>query len=89
MTVGDLKHLIIGVDLDGVCSDFYGRMREVAAEWFERSRRAWRQGVEKGIKVERELSSEKIWVTPVRIRADCLSFPTEAEIESLYPVESI
>jgi len=34
--VGDLKDLIIGVDLDGVCSDFYGRMREVAAEWFER-----------------------------------------------------
>lgn len=28
-------------------------------------------------------------VTRVRIRADCLSFPTEAEIESLYPVESI
>ena len=28
--------LILGVDLDGVCSDFYGRMREIAAEWFER-----------------------------------------------------
>jgi 5'(3')-deoxyribonucleotidase len=28
--------LIIGVDLDGVCADFYGRMREIAAEWFER-----------------------------------------------------
>jgi beta-phosphoglucomutase-like phosphatase (HAD superfamily) len=27
---------IIGVDLDGVCADFYGRMREIAAEWFER-----------------------------------------------------
>jgi 5'(3')-deoxyribonucleotidase len=26
---------IIGVDLDGVCADFYGRMREIAAEWFE------------------------------------------------------
>ena len=26
---------IIGVDLDGVCSDFYGQMREIAAEWFE------------------------------------------------------
>ena len=24
------------MDLDGVCSDFYGRMREIAAEWFER-----------------------------------------------------
>jgi 5'(3')-deoxyribonucleotidase len=36
VTGGDLKDLIIGVDLDGVCSDFYGRMREVAAEWFER-----------------------------------------------------
>ena len=31
-----LEGLIFGVDLDGVCSDFYGRMREVAAEWFER-----------------------------------------------------
>jgi 5'(3')-deoxyribonucleotidase len=26
---------IIAVDLDGVCSDFYGRMRAIAAEWFE------------------------------------------------------
>jgi 5'(3')-deoxyribonucleotidase len=31
-----LSGLIIGVDLDGVCADFYGRMREIAAEWFER-----------------------------------------------------
>ena len=31
----DLNRIIIGVDLDGVCSDFYGRMREIAAEWFE------------------------------------------------------
>lgn len=28
--------LILGVDLDGVCADFYARMREIAAEWFER-----------------------------------------------------
>jgi len=33
---GPLDGLILGVDLDGVCADFYGRMREVAAEWFER-----------------------------------------------------
>jgi len=26
---------VIGVDLDGVCADFYARMREIAAEWFE------------------------------------------------------
>jgi len=32
----ELKNLILGVDLDGVCADFYGRMREIAAEWFER-----------------------------------------------------
>jgi hypothetical protein len=31
-----LEGLIVGVDLDGVCTDFYGKMREVAAEWFER-----------------------------------------------------
>jgi 5'(3')-deoxyribonucleotidase len=30
-----LSGLIVGVDLDGVCADFYSRMREVAAEWFE------------------------------------------------------
>ena len=26
---------VIGVDLDGVCADFYGRMREIASEWLE------------------------------------------------------
>lgn len=31
----DLSGTIIGVDLDGVCSGFYGRMREIAAEWLE------------------------------------------------------
>lgn len=30
------RNKVIGVDLDGVCADFYGRMREIAAEWFER-----------------------------------------------------
>ncbi len=34
---GPLKGLIFGVDLDGVCADFYGRMREVTAEWFEKN----------------------------------------------------
>jgi 5'(3')-deoxyribonucleotidase len=28
--------IVIGVDLDGVCADFYGRMRQIASEWFER-----------------------------------------------------
>jgi 5'(3')-deoxyribonucleotidase len=28
--------IVLGVDLDGVCADFYGRMREIAAEWFEK-----------------------------------------------------
>lgn len=32
----DSGQIVIGVDLDGVCADFYGRMREIAAEWFER-----------------------------------------------------
>jgi 5'(3')-deoxyribonucleotidase len=31
-----VANLIIGVDLDGVCADFYRRMREIASEWFER-----------------------------------------------------
>lgn len=30
------KPIILGVDLDGVCADFYGIMRRIAAEWFER-----------------------------------------------------
>lgn len=32
----NLHGLILGVDLDGVCADFYEQMREIAAEWFER-----------------------------------------------------
>jgi 5'(3')-deoxyribonucleotidase len=28
---------VLGVDLDGVCADFYARIREIAAEWFERN----------------------------------------------------
>jgi 5'(3')-deoxyribonucleotidase len=34
--VDQKRKIVLGVDLDGVCADFYGRMREVAAEWFER-----------------------------------------------------
>ncbi|MCE1274543.1 MAG: 5'-nucleotidase [Chlorobiaceae bacterium] len=34
--MSDRSDIVIGVDLDGVCADFYGRMREIAAEWFER-----------------------------------------------------
>jgi 5'(3')-deoxyribonucleotidase len=32
----DSGQIVLGVDLDGVCADFYGRMREIAAEWFEK-----------------------------------------------------
>ncbi len=28
--------LVFDVDLDGVVADFYGKMREMAAEWLER-----------------------------------------------------
>jgi len=31
----DKGEVVIGVDLDGVCADFYARMREIAAEWLE------------------------------------------------------
>jgi 5'(3')-deoxyribonucleotidase len=31
----DHGRVVLGVDLDGVCADFYARMREIAAEWFE------------------------------------------------------
>ncbi|MGB2758061.1 MAG: 5'-nucleotidase [Acidimicrobiia bacterium] len=27
---------VVGLDLDGTCADFYGRMREIAAEWLGR-----------------------------------------------------
>jgi len=32
----DQKKVVLGIDLDGVCADFYARMREIAAEWFEK-----------------------------------------------------
>lgn len=32
----DSGRTVLGVDLDGVCADFYKRMREIAAEWLER-----------------------------------------------------
>lgn len=32
----DTGQIVLGIDLDGVCADFYSRMREIAAEWFER-----------------------------------------------------
>ncbi len=27
------RRFVLGLDLDGVCADFYGRMREITAEW--------------------------------------------------------
>lgn len=33
--MNDKPKTVIGVDLDGVCADFYSRMRDIAAEWFE------------------------------------------------------
>lgn len=30
------SNLVLGVDLDGVCADFYGELRKVAAEWLEK-----------------------------------------------------
>ena len=29
--------LVLGVDLDGLCADFYSQMREDAAEWLEKN----------------------------------------------------
>ena len=29
----DPTRFVLGLDLDGTCADFYGRMREIAAEW--------------------------------------------------------
>lgn len=41
---------VIGVDLDGVCADFYRRMREIAAEWFETSVEQLPEDVSYGLK---------------------------------------
>ena len=30
------SNFVLGVDLDGVCADFYGQMRKIAAEWLEK-----------------------------------------------------
>ncbi|MBX3548774.1 MAG: hypothetical protein KF748_06415 [Xanthobacteraceae bacterium] len=30
------KKIVLGIDLDGVCADFYGHMRGIAAEWLEK-----------------------------------------------------
>lgn len=44
------NEFILGVDLDGVCADFYGAIREIAAEW-------------KGVPVE-SLTPEVTWGLP-------------------------
>ena len=31
----DVRPIVLAVDLDGVCADFYGQMRKVTAEWRE------------------------------------------------------
>jgi hypothetical protein len=31
--VEEPERFVLGLDLDGTCADFYGRMREIAAEW--------------------------------------------------------
>ncbi|ASQ91649.1 5'-nucleotidase [Prosthecochloris sp. GSB1] len=41
---------VIGVDLDGVCADFYGRMREIAAEWFEQPLESLTERVSHGLR---------------------------------------
>jgi hypothetical protein len=33
--VSEQERFVLGLDLDGTCADFYGRMREIAAEWTE------------------------------------------------------
>ncbi len=32
-----LQRFVLGLDLDGTCADFYGRMREIASEWTGRT----------------------------------------------------
>src|SRR5215475_18375 len=42
--------IVLGVDLDGVCADFYSQMREVAAQWFERPVEQMAENVSYGLK---------------------------------------
>ena len=50
MDMKEKNRPVIGVDLDGVCADFYGRMREIAAEWFETSIESLPEKVSYGLK---------------------------------------
>jgi hypothetical protein len=43
------KRFVLGVDLDGVCADFYGAMRQVAAEWIGRNVEELPQQVQYGL----------------------------------------
>src|SRR5690242_10376981 len=36
MAVEKYTKSVLGVDLDGVCADFYRRMKTIAAEWLEK-----------------------------------------------------
>jgi 5'(3')-deoxyribonucleotidase len=46
----DAGKVVLGVDLDGVYADFYGRMREIAAEWYERNVKDLTKNVSYGLK---------------------------------------
>ena len=35
MTIDDELRFVLGVDLDGVCADFIGGLRPIAAEWLD------------------------------------------------------
>lgn len=49
-TKGAPEEIVVGVDLDGVCADFYEQMRVVAAEWFERPLESLTREVSYGLK---------------------------------------
>ena len=61
--LADIKSFVFGVDLDGVCADFYGMMRPIVADWlgvdvemlsptdFEYGLKAW--GVRDGVHYQR------------------------------------
>lgn len=45
-----MGQIVMGVDLDGVCANFSRRMREIAAEWFERALEKLTEEVAYGLK---------------------------------------
>lgn len=75
-----LKGIIVGVDLDGVCADFYEHMRIIAAEWLECDESELTKDVsyglaEWGVKPERYVDLHRFAVTQRDLFKTCPMIP--------------